>query len=139
MVALDPSDIAAPVERPVVLYKGTCPFCRATARLLERMDGHERLAFLPFEDADAHRFLDPIPEAERDASWHMIKPDGTRLSAGDATVELLLHLDRLRGVGRIVRTLHLTWAVGIFYWVVSRLRGQLSRFLPGTPGPRRFP
>jgi predicted DCC family thiol-disulfide oxidoreductase YuxK len=139
MVAVDPSDIAAPVERPVILYKGTCPFCRATARLLERMDSHERLGFLPFEDADAQRFLDPIPEIEREASWHMIKPDGTRLSAGDATVELMFHIDRFRWLGRIVRTLHLTWAVGLFYWVVSRLRGQLSRFLPGTPGPRRFP
>jgi predicted DCC family thiol-disulfide oxidoreductase YuxK len=139
MVAVDPSDIAPPVERPVVLYKGTCPFCRAIARSLERLDKHERLGFLPFDDADAQRFLDPIPDGEREQSWHMIKPGGTRLSAGDATVELMLHLDQFRWLGLFVNALHLTWLVGAFYWVASKLRGQFSKLLPGTPGPRRFP
>lgn len=139
MVAADPSSIAPSLRRPVVLYKGTCPFCRATARFLERLDSHERLGFLPFEDADAQRFLDPIPDDEREESWHMIKPGGMRLSGGDATVELMLHLDQFRWLGRVVKRLHLTFLVALAYRLVSRARGQLSRFLPGTPGPRRFP
>lgn len=139
MVAADPSSIAPPLRRPVVLYKGTCPFCRATARFLERLDKHERLGFLPFDDADAQRFLEPIPDVELEQSWHMVKPGGIRLSAGEATVELMLHLDQFRWLGNVIRALHLTPVVHLVYTLISKARGQLSRFLPGTPGPRRFP
>ena len=139
MVAADPTRIAPHASRPVVLYKGSCPFCRAAARAIERLDKSESLALLPFDDADAVQLMDPIPEVKREASWHLVHPDGTYLSAGPATVELMLYLPAFRWLGHLLKTLHLTWLVGLLYRGVSRSRAQLSRFFSGAPGPRRFP
>lgn len=140
MVAVEPTAPPyARLIRPLVLYKGTCPFCRASARVVERLDHQQRLALLPFDDADAVAFLAPYPEDEREESWHLFTPAGDHLVKGAATVALLEELRSLRWLGRAVRTLRLTWLVEIFYWAVSHSRGQLSRFMSGEPGPRRFP
>ncbi|HEV3473534.1 MAG TPA: DCC1-like thiol-disulfide oxidoreductase family protein [Actinomycetota bacterium] len=62
MVAVgSPAPPYSRLSRPLVLYKGTCPFCRASARLVARLDREERLALLPFDDADAAEFLEPYP------------------------------------------------------------------------------
>ncbi|MDQ3962562.1 MAG: DUF393 domain-containing protein [Actinomycetota bacterium] len=137
-VGTDPPPHAR-LARPLVLYKGSCPFCRASARLIERLDRDQRLALLPFDDADAAAFLAPYSEEERDESWHLFTPAGEHLIKGDATMALIEELAPLRSVGRAIRALRLTWLVHAFYWIVSHSRGQLSRFLSGEPGPRRFP
>lgn len=139
MVAADPSSIGPALHRPVVLYMGSCPFCRATARLMRRLDRHDRLAFLPFDDADAQPFLDKMPEAERESSWHLLRPDESWASGGAATVELLGYLNGFRTLGRMISFGHLTWIVSLLYRAVSSLRPQLSRLCSGSPGPRVFP
>ncbi len=139
MVTADSSRVYPPLQRPLVLYKGTCPFCRALARLIDRLDNKQQLALLPFEDADAAPYLDPFPEDVREESWHLFTPDGRHLTKGPAGVALLESTDRFRPLARVIRTLRLTWLVGALYWVVSKARPQMSRFMSGGPGPRRFP
>lgn len=129
----------ARLTRPLILYKGTCPFCRAAARLIARLDRHERFALLPFDDADAALFLAPYPEDEREESWHMFTPSGDHLMKGEATLALMAELGGLRWLARALRSLRLNWLVAGFYWAISRSRGKLSRFMSGEPGPRCFP
>ncbi len=139
MVTADSPRVYPPLQRPLVLYKGTCPFCRGLARLIAWLDRNEQLALLPFEDADAAPYLEPFPEEVREESWHLFKPDGEHLTKGPAGVALFESMDRTRGLARVIRALRLTWLVGVLYWVVSKLRPQMSRFMSGRPGPRRFP
>lgn len=139
MVAADPRLTTPPIERPLVLYKGTCPFCRASARFLARLDRHERLALLPFEDADAAPFLSPFSDEERDESWHLFLPDGAHLIKGAASVGVLEHLPGMAWPARILRALRLVWLIDALYWIVSNSRARLSRFMSGAPGPRRYP
>ncbi len=94
---------------------------------------------LPFEDAEAAPYLDPYSEEERDESWHLFTPQGEHFTKGEATVVLLQHLPALAWVAKLVRVLRLEKAIGFLYWVVSKNRGRLSRFMSGAPGPRRFP
>ena len=140
MVAVEsPAPPYGRLTRPLVLYKGSCPFCRASARFIERLDRKQHLALLPFDDADAIPFLEPYPEDEREESWHLFTPSGEHLVKGRATVALMQELQPLRWLGRALRVLRLTWLVEIAYWAVSHSRGHLSRFMSGQPGPRRFP
>lgn len=103
------------------------------------MDRKEQLALLPFEDADAMPYLEPYPEDVREESWHLFTPEGEHLTKGRAGVALFERIDSLRGLARVIRALRLTWLVGALYWVLSKARPQLSRFMSGAPGPRRFP
>lgn len=133
------SAAGADAHRPIVLYNGNCPFCRATARLVERLDRGGRVAFLPFHDPDAEPFMQAIAPDEREASWHLASADGRSVSAGAATVELLLLLPSVAWLGRMIRALRMTWLVGVLYRFVAGRRSQLSRLFSAAPGPRRFP
>lgn len=123
----------------MVLYQGRCPFCRASARWLDRRAGSDNLAFLPFDDPLARSFLEQIPEDERERTWHLIERSGARLSGGAAAVAVMESLDHYRSFGSIIRALRLTPVVAVFYLVISSQRARLSRFCSAAAGPRRFP
>jgi predicted DCC family thiol-disulfide oxidoreductase YuxK len=105
------------LRRPVLLYDAGCRFCRFVARLVVRLDVRERFAFLPLEDAEADRFLDPLPEDERSASWRLVRRDGSLLGYGGVR-------------GRVPDAI---------YAFVARHRSFLGRLVPDGAAPRRFP
>jgi predicted DCC family thiol-disulfide oxidoreductase YuxK len=130
---------AGPLERPVVLYQDRCRFCRGAARLVERLDRHRRLALLPYDDPDAAQFVVFLERGRIEESWQLIKRDGTRLTHGDALIELLESLSVTRWLGRALRWARLTWLATAADWVISKARPFTSRFVPDRPGPRRWP
>ncbi len=103
------------------------------------MDRRERIAILGFGDPAAGGYISAIEPTELERSWQFIRPDGTRLTAGTAAVELMNSVDATRWLGRLVTTLHLTWLVGLIYRAVSIGRGRLGRLVKDAPGPRRLP
>lgn len=103
------------------------------------MDPQGRVALLGFGEPEAKLYLEGVPQADLDRSWQLITPDGRRLMAGAAVVELGLAFPRTRRVAATIRTLRLTWVVGIVYWIVSAMRTQLGRFVDQGPGPKRLP
>lgn len=105
------------LRRPVLLYDAGCRFCRFAARCVARLDVRRRLALLPLADAEAARFLDPLPEDERSASWRLVRRDGSLLGYGGVR-------------GRIPDAV---------YAFVARHRGLLGRLVPDGCAPRRFP
>jgi hypothetical protein len=75
------------------------------------------LAVLPLDDAAAAPLLEPLPEAERFASWRLARREGSLVGYGV-----------LRG--RVPDAL---------YRFLARHRDVLGRFVPDGPAPRRFP
>ena len=72
---------------------------------------------LPLDDASAEPLLEPLPEAERLASWRLARRNGTIVGYGWIR-------------GRIPD--------GV-YRFVARHRHLLGRLVPDGPAPRRFP
>ena len=79
-------------DRPTILYDGDCGFCRWSAEKLRRWDRERRLAFATIQGETGRRLLGDMAPADRLASWHVVMPDGTRLSGGAALPPVL---DRL--------------------------------------------
>lgn len=77
----------------------------------------QALAVLPLEDPAAAPFLAHLPEAERLASWRLVKRDG-----------------KLVGYGWIRGR-----APDAVYRFLARRRDLLGRLVPDGPAPRRFP
>jgi predicted DCC family thiol-disulfide oxidoreductase YuxK len=78
-----------PDPRWTVLYDPDCGFCRTVLGLILRADRDRRLRPLALGTEEADRLLTDLTPEQRDASWHLISPDGHRESAGAAGPPLL--------------------------------------------------
>lgn len=115
--------------RPVLLYDAECRFCRYIARNVVRLDRHERIAFLPLQDPQAHELLEGVSDADYLASIHLVEPDGRRFSRGAALTRLIRHLGLPAPAGLLGRA----------YGPVARNRSKFGKHVPDGNAPRRFP
>lgn len=74
-------------SRPLVVYDGTCGFCRRWVERLRRWDRGGRLEFLPLQDADAP-VVTGVDRAELEQAAHVVLPSG-QVVAGAAAFRAL--------------------------------------------------
>jgi predicted DCC family thiol-disulfide oxidoreductase YuxK len=72
------------MERHVVVYDEDCGVCRWSLDRVLRWDRHGRLRAAPIRSDEGDRLLADLAETDRLASWHLVAPDGRRLSGGAA-------------------------------------------------------
>ena len=130
---------ASPPQRPLLLFDGGCPFCRAAARLVARLDRAGRLAMLDRDDEAAAPYVARIPERDVQQSWQLIEPSGLRLMHGPAAIRLLEYLPATGWLGRALRRLRLTASATAVNRLLGRIRKPLGRFFPDQERPRRWP
>lgn len=124
------------IPRPVLLYDGGCRLCRFAARLVDAADRRGCIALLPLGDDVAEELVAALPEPERLASWHLVRPGGRIASRGAAGIELLDALGHgwtARAASRAEPLVERAYAV------VAEHRDKLGPLVPNGPAPRRFP
>ena len=123
------------VRRPILLYDGSCGFCRRCVALLVRLDPNRRVARVDMTSAIAEPLMSTISPTRRQQSMHVIRPDGRVLHAGVALRAVLCQVQpeaRWRSVGY--------WPLaGLLidraYDLVVALRGPLGRVTGWLPEP----
>jgi predicted DCC family thiol-disulfide oxidoreductase YuxK len=132
MIATDMArdSTSTPDPRWVVIYDSDCGFCRTALALILRADAARALRPLALGTEEADRLLADLTTDQREASWHLVSPDGHRESAGAAGPPLL----RLLPGGRTPAALLAgapTFTQRAYEWVADH-RSTLSRWLPST-------
>ena len=94
---------------------------------------------MTLDSPEAEMLLAHLPADERDDHWHLVLPDGTDLTTGEAGCVLLETLRPTRYLGRFLRRLRLQGVVALIDWVLDKARGRLGRLVAAAPGPRRYP
>lgn len=131
LVDRPPLRLSEEADLPALFYDDGCRFCRATAALVARTDKSGRLAVLPFSDPDADRRLGSLTPEERAASMHLVRRDGSVVSAGSALTELLRGTPGLRHVARRAqRSPAVQRAIDRVYWAFAGNRSRLGRLVP---------
>jgi predicted DCC family thiol-disulfide oxidoreductase YuxK len=119
-----------PNPRWIILYDADCGFCRTALAAILSADRDRRLRPLALGTAEADGLLADLTPAQRDASWHLVSPDGHRESAGAAGPALLRLLP-----GGALPAAALTQAPDLteraYEWVADH-RSALSRMLPSS-------
>ncbi len=129
-------DNQAAARRPILLYDGSCGFCRRCVALLVRLDPDHRVARVDMTSPTAEPMMSTISPTRRQQSMHVIRPDGRVLHAGVALRAVLCQVQpdaSWRSVGY--------WPLAGFlidraYDLVASLRsplGSLTRWLPEPP------
>ncbi len=118
------------MARSAVLYDRDCRFCETIVDAVLSLDRDGRLRPVQIQSDEGQRLLQGLPEAERLASFHLVRPGGEVLSAGPALTELV----RLLPAGAAL-SLPLARAPRVtqrgYAWVAAN-RVALSRFVPGA-------
>ena len=130
---------ATPVDRPTasgsherwtLLYDADCGFCKWIVSGVLAWDRRNRLVPRALQSGHAQALLSDLSPEERLASWHLISPDGNRISAGSALAPLLRLLPAgtipALGVASLPR-----FTSRVYDWVANH-RSQLSRAVPAT-------
>ena len=120
------------LDRPLVVWDGTCGFCRRSVEHLRDRAG-DRLDFIPYQHV--HRYFDDIYEEDFERAVHLIEPDGT-YSAGAEAVFRALDYAPDGGTGRWLYEAIPAFAVLSergYRWVAEHrpLVSKLSRWLVG--------
>jgi predicted DCC family thiol-disulfide oxidoreductase YuxK len=95
---------------------------------LLRWDRRGRLRPVPLRGAEADSLLADLDEAERMASWHLVSPDGSRSSGGEA-IPALLRLLPAGGVPAAAFARFPGLTSRGYRWVAEN-RSGLSRWVP---------
>jgi predicted DCC family thiol-disulfide oxidoreductase YuxK len=111
----------------ILLYDADCGFCRWSLDKILARDRYHRIRPLPLHSAEAGALLPGMDEKTKMASWHLVLPDGTVRSAGDAVAPLLRLLPKGRPLASVAATMPgLTRAT---YRIVARNREKFGRML----------
>ncbi|MCY3896912.1 MAG: DUF393 domain-containing protein [Chloroflexi bacterium] len=126
---------AAEDRRPILLYDGSCGFCRRSVAILVRLDPERRVARVDMTSAVADSLMTTISPQRRKQSMHLIRPDGRVLHAGVALRAVLCQVQpeaRWKSLGYwpLVPLL-----IDRAYDLVAALRSPLGRLTPWLPEP----
>lgn len=113
-----------------MLYDRDCGFCRWSLGALLALDRDRRLRPVPLGSREADSELADLTAEQRDASWHLVAPDGRRWSAGAAAAPLLTLLPGGRlPAAALARAPRVTERA--YRWVAEH-RSQLGRLIPAA-------
>jgi predicted DCC family thiol-disulfide oxidoreductase YuxK len=111
----------------VLLYDADCGFCRWSLDKLLSRDLHGRIRAVPLQSPEADVLLRGMDRETKMASWHLITPDRTIYSAGNALAPLLKLLPH--GGGLAAAAGAVPPLTGIAYRLVARNRTRLGKLL----------
>jgi predicted DCC family thiol-disulfide oxidoreductase YuxK len=124
---------------PVLLYDDHCKFCRASAALVHGWDRDTRLDLLPLSDPLAASLLSPMSETERMKSIHVVQPDGSISSAGQALLNVCAELPAASWLARASSAAAPVRAgTEALYDRLSAIRGSLAHIVPQRDPIRRW-
>ncbi len=111
----------------LLLWDGTCGFCRRSVAYLERLDTRHAFRALPYQEAPSPP-MSPALKAACARAFHVVRTDGSVLRAGRAALYVLSRLGHPL-LASVLALPPLVWAVELGYWILARNRRLFSRVL----------
>ena len=114
-------------EAALVLWDGTCGFCRRAVLQLQARDTQKAFCAMPYQQAPSPPMTAALQLACAHAV-HVVTPDGQVLRAGRAVLYIVGRLGHA-ALARVLAVPPLLWGVEFAYFVVARNRRLFSRVL----------
>jgi predicted DCC family thiol-disulfide oxidoreductase YuxK len=82
--------VAAPPERPLLIFDGDCNFCAVWVRRWQHTTG-DRVDYLPFQDPSIATRFPEIPRQPFETAVHLVETDGSVFRGAEAAFRALGH------------------------------------------------
>ena len=114
-------------DRHLILFDGSCGFCRRAVQWVGSRDAGGRFRAMPYQEAPSPPMSPALAEACRRAV-HVVKGDGQVLRGGRAVL-FILECTGMGWPARIAAYPPILWVVELGYGAVARNRSFFGRFL----------
>ncbi len=111
----------------VILYDEDCGFCKWTLDKILAWDRPKRLRAVPIQSKEGAQLLAGMDPAVRLQSWHLVRSDGARYSAGAAAAPLARLLPGGRPLAAVLGAFPRLTETS--YRFIARHRGFWARLL----------
>jgi predicted DCC family thiol-disulfide oxidoreductase YuxK len=111
----------------LLLWDGTCGFCRRSVEALARRDTEHAFRAVPYQEAPSPP-MSPALRAACARAFHVVTRQGEVLRGGRAALYVLARLGHPL-LARVLGLPPLVWAVELCYWLVARNRQLFSRLI----------
>jgi predicted DCC family thiol-disulfide oxidoreductase YuxK len=111
----------------LLLWDGSCGFCRRSVEALLRKDTQHAFITVPYQEAPSPPMTPELREACARA-FHVVTAEGRVLRAGRAALYVLGRLGHPLLAG-VLGVPPLLWLVDFGYWLVARNRQLFSRLI----------
>lgn len=102
----------------VMVYDADCGPCTRFKGMINILDRHKRIDFIPLIEADRIGFLDQIPQSLRFKSFHLISPTGQLQSGEDAVIDLIELLPLGHTISKII--ISVPYGIQLIKFIYSR-------------------
>lgn len=109
------------LTRPILLFDGTCGFCRTWVARLRRWDREGKIDVLPGAERAKIAGLPPIDDASLDRAMQLVTPDGRVYPGARALPVLLAYLPWGRALAPLFRLPGVQPAADrVYRWIAAR-------------------
>ena len=116
-------------DKAVIIYDGGCPLCRGTVEWIVTKARENAFEIIPCQAPALKKRFPMIEQAACMRAMHLVLPNGTVRSGGQALPELLSRLKRFSSLAGLFKLPGARVMVRAFYrWVADR-RYQVPRLL----------
>lgn len=77
--------------QPVLIFDGSCGFCRRWVARVRKLDRHQRIELLPLQDESAPQ-VSGRDRSQLERAMHLVRPDGAVFAGAAAARELFRYL-----------------------------------------------
>lgn len=122
--------MSEPTAPLTVAYDAECALCRSAVRRLGKLDTRGRLSLVPFQELTPRSDEIGGPRlGELAGALHVLRPDGSTVSGGQAVLEAASTVPSLRPIAALGRLPIVNRLVEPLYRLVARHRHRLSRLI----------
>ena len=116
-----------PIERPVVVFDGTCGFCRKQVARIQRWDHADQFAFVSSHEPNLLQHYPQLAGEDLDAGMRLIEPSGAMFAGADAVHAIARRLPRFKWLAPLYRVPGMKQLARLIYGWIARRRHQLGQ------------
>ena len=115
------------IDRPVVIFDGTCGFCRKQVGRIRRWDRAEEFTFISSHEPDLLERYPQLAGEDLDAGMRLIEPGGRLFAGADAVHAIARRLPRFRWLTWLYHVPGVKQIARLVYGWIARRRHKLGQ------------
>ncbi|TVQ52210.1 MAG: DUF393 domain-containing protein [Phycisphaerales bacterium] len=115
------------IDRPVVVFDGTCGFCQNQVARIQRWDRADQFAYVSSHEPNLLEHYPQLAGEDLEAGMRLIEPSGALSAGADAVHAIARRLPRFKWIAWLYRVPGVKQIARLIYGWIARRRHKLGQ------------